>query len=886
MGANPENIVFKNMKKKVILLFGMICLFVVNPFAGFSQNTFSIVIDPSVSKNVEYGISKLELALKEKGIVPVRVESIEKATGKQLVVVGLTTGNGSLAYLTRLSNRSIPAASEALAIWKDAYNGKPVLALGGYDDQGVMYALLEAALRTGWGSPKDPFEFVGEIVEKPEIANRAISMYTMNRTVWEKKLYDKKYWEKYFDMLTQNRFNSFVIIFGYENGGFLAPPYPYFFDVAGFPEVRMVGLTREEQQRNLHSLNEVIEMAHQRGLKVSLGIWDHIYRGGVQSGEMPGWENALKEPTQGLVWGVNGDNLIAYTKAALARFVESFPNLDGIEFRMHNESGLRVGEQEAFWKDVFKSLKSIAPHINYIIRAKEMPESVIQAALDEGINFRIETKYWMEQMGMPWHAAHINRQNQMDRRQGYADMLRYPQDYKMYWRLWTGGTTRILLWGNPEYARRFIESAKLYDGDAYEVNEPLATKMETMPHDAQPFELLDPKYQYYDYEFERYWHFFQVFGRLGYNLYQSPEIWKKEFTNRFGKAAPYLEQAIHQASWILPRIVASCYPYSGFPTTRGWAEKQALGILPKYAEAEGSDIQIFASFDEEAQMLIDQRETTAKLLPSINSLWFKELSENINDLIRQAEKNIGRNQSNEFKSSITDLKILSNLALYHSRRIPAAVSYRIFVRTKDVAALDKAIEYEKNAIEAWKQLIEAAGDVYSKTLNFGVNSLIHEGMRHSLRGHWSDELIYLETGLAALEKQRNAYKPEGDTKKAPELKVANHSDNSLLFNVNFDVVENAPVNKALTIQAKVTGVNGVRWVRLRYRPMNQKFEYATLRMTPTAEKDIFEATIPVQEINPRFDLMYFIEVMDNDGNGKIYPDMHIQTPYIVVKLIK
>ena len=48
--------------------------------------------------------------------------------------------------------------------------------------------------------------------------------------------------------------------------------------------------------------------------------------------------------------------------------------------------------------------------------------------------------------------------------------------------------------------------------------------------------------------------------------------------------------------------------------TRGWAEKQRLGDLPAYAKAEGSDIQQFASFDEEAQMLIEGGET-AKMRP-------------------------------------------------------------------------------------------------------------------------------------------------------------------------------------------------------------------------------------------------------------------------------
>ena len=856
--------------------------------------TYSIVVDPLIGQKVEYGISKLEMALKEKGIRTERVDGIEKATGKQIIVAGLSTGEGTLAQIARIRNRSIPATAEALAIWKDTYNSKPLLALGGFDEQGVMYALLEAALRTGWGTRTEPFEYVYEIVEKPEIANRTVAMYTMHRVVWERKLYDRKYWEKYFDMLSQNRFNNFLIIFGFENGGFLAPPYPYFFDVPGFPDVRMVGLTKEEQKHNLIALNDVIDMAHQRGLKITLGIWDHIFRGGVQSS----WAIApgdINEPIEHLVSGVTSDNLIPYTKAALTSFVEYFPKVDGIEFRMHWESGLRPEELDSFWKDVFKSLKTAAPHIQYTLRAKDMPESVVQAALDEGINFQIETKYWMEKMGMPWHPAHIHPGDQMSRRQGYADMLRYPQDYKIAWRLWSAGTVKTLLWGSPEYARRFIGSAKLYNGDTYQLEEPSATKMLTMPHDAEPFELLDPKYQYYTYEFERWWHFYQVFGRIGYNLYQSPDIWNKEFERRFGAAAPFLQQAIHQASWILPRIEAHCFHYNGFPLSRGWAEKQPQGKLQQYATIVSNDIQVFASFDEEAQLLIvpetsrparqEERET-AKLLPSITSVWLREVSESVNDLIRKAENSAGRNKSNEFKSTITDLKILSNLALYHSRRIPAAISYRLFVRTNDVAALDKAIEYEKEAIAAWRQIVEAAGDFYAKNLIFSVEGHFSDPLRQSLRGHWSEELLYLETGLAELEQQRSELKPANNVIKAPEYKAATRSDNSVLFNVSLDVVESAPVNKALTVRANVTGVNGIKWVRLRYRPVNQMFEYATLRMTPTDEKDIYEATIPVQNINPRFDLMYLIEVMDHNGNGKIYPDMNIQTPYVVVKLIR
>ena len=35
----------------------------------------------------------------------------------------------------------------------------------------------------------------------------------------------------------------------------------------------------------------------------------------------------------------------------------------------------------------------------------------------------------------------------------------------------------------------------------------------------------------------------------------------------------------------------------------------------------------------------------------------------------------------------------------------------------------------------------------------------------------------------------------------------------------------------------------------------------------------YDAVIPGADIDPKFDLMYYFEVMDNAGNGMIYPDL-------------
>jgi hypothetical protein len=64
-----------------------------------------------------------------------------------------------------------------------------------------------------------------------------------------------------------------------------------------------------------------------------------------------------------------------------------------------------------------------------------LPDEVIADGLDQGIPLRVTTKFWMEQMGLPFHPTHINVQDQKNRRHGYADLLRFPRGYKVHWRL-------------------------------------------------------------------------------------------------------------------------------------------------------------------------------------------------------------------------------------------------------------------------------------------------------------------------------------------------------------------------------------------------------------------------------------------------------------------
>lgn len=765
-----------------------------------------------------------------------------------------------------LSVDAAAGGAQSLSIARRTFHGRPAIELRGGDATGLMYAALETADRIGWSRGSDPFASVRTVSEQPFLHERGVSMYTMQRALFEQKLFDETYWRTYFDLLAGSRINTFIVVFGYENGGFMAPPYPYFFDVPEFPGVRLVGLTAGQQARNTAAFTAMIRLAHERGIRVTAAIWDHIYRAGVQTG---GIQNAAKgdAPTPGLVWGVTADNLAAYSKAALKRFVAVFPDIDAIQFRMHEESGLRPQEIEGFWHQVFAQMKEARPDLKLDLRAKGLPDAVIEDALKQGLDARVSTKFWMEQMGLPFHPTHVNPQDQKNRRHGYADLLRYPQRYRVHWQLWTGGTARLLLWGDPDYVRRFASAAKLYGGDSFDVNEMLATKMLGEPHDATPIDILNPPYRSYRYEFERYWLFYRLWGRLTYAPDTPSETWDREFVKRFGAGAgPHLEAAVQRASQILPRIVASSYRYAYFPTTRGWAEMQHQDALPVFAGLEGSDTAQFMSPAAEAKRFIDQAATTLRR-PQETAAWFTAAANAIDQEIAAASS--AGAAGPELTSTITDCRILSGLARYYASRLPAAVAYDIYKQNGNLTAFDTAVAAERRAIDAWASIVTAAGDVYASSLPFGA--------RPYFPRHWRDELDRLRADLDRLVASR----PPGVAEKSLSDIDAEALPAGLPVQVRFDRAREARPGLDLAISVHLDPRVAVRSVRLRYRHLTQYEDYAALDMQ-AGGGGAFSAVIPGSFITRDRDVMYFVEVITRDGGGRNYPDLDKETPYVIV----
>jgi hypothetical protein len=97
-------------------------------------------------------------------------------------------------------------------------------------------------------------------------------------------------------------------------------------------------------------------------------------------------------------------------------------------------------------------------------------------------------------------------------------------------------------------------------------------------------------------------------------------------------------------------------------------------------------------------------------------------------------------------------------------------------------------------------------------------------------------------------------------------------------------ISRAPPLQPLRIVANVTDPSGVASVRVRYRHVTQFEDYETIEMQPTDEPGMYAATVPGDFFVPQWDFMYFIEAVDQAGNGVMWPDLAKEMPYVIVKL--
>jgi len=849
--------------------------------------TDRIAADPAP----QWALGRLRDALAARGFAVRSRAKLEETTPGELCVVSA----GRSSAVARDAGAIPPAAAEGLAIVRTHLGRFDAVVAAGHDVRGLAYALSELADAVSLADdPVAALRPSQPIREQPANAIRSL-MRVFSSDVEDKAWYhDRDYWRRYLSLLAAHRFNRFNLAFGL---GYDAPnrlkdtylyfAYPFLLSVPGY-DVRATHLPNAERDLNLEMLRFISDEAAARGMDFRLGLWTHAYQ----------WTNSPDANHN--IEGLTPQTHAAYSRDALALLLKECPNISGVTFRIHGESGVPEGSYD-FWRAVFDGCCHRGRTIEIDMHAKGMDQQTIDIALATGLPVSISPKYWAEHLGLPYHQAAI-RPNELPKRDkgsgpfaqsegarsflryGYGDLLKSDRRYHIVHRIWPG-TQKLLLWGDPVFAAGYGRALHFAGTSGCELFDPLSFKgREGSGQPGSRDGYADASLRPAGGDFEKFSYTYRLWGRMLFNPEAQPEVWQRQLRRDYGLAAGPVEAALGQASRVLPLITTAHLPSAS--NNSFWPEMYAnMGIvrepdrpysdtpLPRrLGTVSPLDPQLFSRIDDYALELLKD-EVGAKYSPLEVAQWLEDFSAAAANALAEAEAKAVDPHDAAFRRMAIDVRIQSGLGLFFGRKFRSGICYAIHELTGDTAALPAAAAAYREAREAWAGIVAATAGVYATDVSFGDSSF--------KRGNWSDRLAAIDRDLAALMAANAPASPVlrvEPERVAAIIAVVTGSRKARIRDGSHVPPAGFKPSQALPVAVTVSAASAV----LHYRHAQQAESWQELPLQ--AQKGGFHGAIPAAYTWSPYPLEYYFELRSGAGRW-LYPgfDPNLDNqPYFLV----
>jgi hypothetical protein len=762
--------------------------------------------------------------------------------------------------------------------WCDL-DGSRALVIAGTDDRGLMYNLLEMARRIDAGG-LDSLNAALNLVERPQNRVRCVDRYLMGHldNEW---FQSEEFWCYLLGRMARARFNRFCLILGFDTP-WMAPPYPYFLEMPAYPDVYVKDVDVGKKAENLSALRRIGRLCHDYGMDFVLATWQ---------------QRQAKNKDEQTVMGLPEDekDLSEFCYQGIKALITAVPEVDIVQFRVNHESGVgTMVSAEDFWNHCADAVAAVADEtgrsITLDLRAKGMTDSMLDHAFSLGLPVEVATKFWCEHAALPYHLS-VMRTEELERldnfnfsrRYSYADMLRKPKYYDVIFRLWNYGSTNIFLWGDADYARRFSLACGISNAAGFQINTPLALKYNHEPwHKEHWHTLAKPEMRSGKWEDERFWMWYTVYGRLGYNPDTDPAVWQDEFAARFGKAGPALERALASASKIVPFVTTIHMPVH--PSNTYWTEmstgcplfienniytvkKLDSHVQVTYGATEPSDHGLFYGVDEFAK---DRAAGTfqGKYSPYQSASWLEGFAREAEAALAGAGADAKPPEDSraEFLTMRADISMLCDFAYYHAEKLRAAGALALWRITEGDHLLDETARHFDAAIARWEALAGKGQEYYHRDLIFGARGSL------TRRGTWADLTPELLADRRTLEDLLKARSP--DMAKEPALSCSNAGPLLERSQLTADFPRTAKAGQALKIEVASPGFGGLEASPvLRYRHTNQLeglFQAAEMKRRGR----LWEAVIPADYLKAEWDLQVYITAQGPSGVCVMLPGVY------------
>ncbi|WP_345271419.1 hypothetical protein [Nibrella viscosa] len=874
---------------------------------AIQANAVAIVSDPTDriagSSSAQWAIRELEKSLQARGVVVRRLANLSQAAGSDICLVVAGAQSALAQPILGAANLKIPAVAEALGLVSGKAAGRSVSLACGHDERGLVYALLELADRVQYEpQPVSALAIPKSIVERPANTVRSLTRLFVSE-VEDKPWYnDREMWPHYLTMLAAQRYNRFNLSLGigYDflrnvTDAYFLFAYPFLLSVPGY-NVRVPELSDAERDKNLAMLKFISEQTVARGMKFQLGLWMHGYE----------W---LDSPTPNYtIAGLTPENHGAYCRDAVRALLQACPAISGVTFRVHGESGVNEGSYQ-FWKTVFEGVATCGRKVEIDMHSKGMDQTMIDSAVDTGLPITISPKYWAEHMGMPYHQADIRALEVPDpkkktstlmnlsegsrsfMRYGYGDLLRENRPYDVVHRIWPG-TQRLLLWGDPVTGAAHARAFSFSGSAGVELMEPLSFKGRRGTGIAggrcgYSDATLEPRW-----DWEKYQYSLRVFGRLLYNPDAEPDTWQRYLRKQFGPGAGDVEQALANATRILPIVLTTHGTSAGNntywpemytnqpivdPTINGNLTHLYDTPAPKvFGNVSPLDPQLFLAINAYVKELL-KGDRSGKYTPVETAQWLEDYAAEADRHLKQAELKAAGRKSPEFRRMAIDVTMQIGLGRFFAGKFRAGVLYGIFEQTGDVDALKQALQQYRQARAVWADLANRARGVYKPDITVGERAF--------LRGHWLDRLPAMDQDIAAMATKLDQHKnstASQDSRARLAVQEALGRPRQRVISCTHTPPLSYQVGQPIDVELSFEKMPAA--ARLYYRHVNQAERYESVDMQVVGQR--YRATIPAAYTNSPYPLQYYFEFRENPTSTLLYPGFNkalTSQPYFMVR---
>jgi hypothetical protein len=863
----------------------------------------SVISDPADpvagSHQVQWAVKELTGSLQTQGIIVSRYEMPAKAKSNNINIIVAGSESPLALKLLKEAKVNVPSVPEALGLVPVKSGGKKYLLACGYDQPGLVYALLELADRVqNSNHPLDSLDIIRSVIERPANVIRSLNRLFVSE-VEDKPWYnDREMWPKYLTLLATQRFNRFNLSLGigYDflqnvTDGYFLFAYPFLLSVPGY-NVRVPQLPDSERDRNLEMLRFISEETTARGLRFQLGIWMHGYQ----------WLNS-PNPNY-TIEGLTPETHAPYCRDALRELLKACPAISGITFRIHGESGVNEGSYD-FWKTIFDGVATCGRKVEIDMHAKGIDFKMIETALATGMPVNVSPKYWGEFLGMPYHQADI-RELEIPRpgkqgsglmnlssgsrsftRYGYGDLMREDRRFGVLHRIWPG-TQRLLVWGNPELSAAHSKAFSFCGSAGVELMEPLSFKGRRgsgIAGDRCGYldTSLKPRWDWQKYEYS-----LRIFGRMTYNPDTDPDIWQRYLNTQFGPGAGSIEKALSNSTCILPIVLSSHAASAGNNTY--WPEMYLNQSIPDpgkrnpyndspsprvFGNVSPLDPQLFLRINDFAAELL-KRERSGKYTPVEVAQWIEDYADAADKYLAQAETQTKDRNRPEYRRLAIDVSMVIGLGRFFAAKFRSGVLYGIFQQSNDRNALEESLKYYKKARGFWSELANKARDIYNPDITVGENEVI--------RGHWLKRLPAIDEDIAymagLLEKTQYGTAIQNDD---VGLAINEATGRPVRISASCRHTPPAGLESGQPLNIELTVDRSPVSVRMYYRHVNQADRYESVEMH--LQNDHFVASVPSDYIDSAYPLQYYFELKEGQDKAWLYPGFNadlMNQPYFVI----